>query len=152
MKKGRGVFERRYMNLPLQEKSEKLGIILQRLMEKSGEGALILVEGRRDAEALADIGVTGKIECIKERRIPFYDLLSEYADMDSELIVLTDFDRRGTQLASKIAHYLERRGRPVNLRFWMMVKSLMSGEVKDVEGLPSYLNTLRRRYRNQIAV
>jgi len=128
-----------------QEKVEKLTLILEKLAEKSSEGAIILVEGVKDAEALKNIGIKGKICCIKNRKIPLYDFLSQYINIDKEVIVLTDFDRRGTQLAEKIVNYLEKSGKPVNLTFWLKMQNLFSNSLKDIEGIASYLKNIERK-------
>ena len=128
-----------------QEKVEKLTLILEKLAEKSSEGAIILVEGVKDVEALKNIGIKGKICCIKNRKIPLYDFLSQYINIDEEVIVLTDFDRRGTQLAEKIVNYLEKSGKPVNLTFWLKMQNLFSSSLKDIEGVASYLKNIERK-------
>jgi 5S rRNA maturation endonuclease (ribonuclease M5) len=125
------------------EKHKLLTLLLDKLIEKSVEGSVILVEGSRDASALRLLGVKGSICCVKTTRIPLYDFLWKYIDSDVELIILTDFDRRGSQLLGKIASYLEHSGKHPNLSFWMKLNSLLSGDVKDVEGLPSYLKIIR---------
>ena len=125
------------------EKYKLLTLLLDKLIEKSVEGSVILVEGSRDASALRLLGVKGSICCVKTIRIPLYDFLWKYIDSDVELIILTDFDRRGSQLLGKIASYLEHSGKHPNLSFWMKLNSLLSRDVKDVEGLPSYLKIIR---------
>ena len=125
------------------EKYKLLTLLLDKLIEKSAEGSVILVEGSRDASALRLLGVKGSICCVKTIRIPLYDFLWKYIDSDVELIILTDFDRRGSQLLGKIASYLEHSGKHPNLSFWMKLNSLLSGDVKDVEGLSSYLKIIR---------
>ncbi len=132
-------------NQSLEDKIERLETLLQKLIEKSKEGATILVEGEKDAEALRKIGVTGKISCVKKIRIPLYDYLQKCTELKEEIIVLTDFDRRGVQLAGKMTNYLERSGKSVNLMFWLKIRGFITHDVKDVEGLASYVETLRRK-------
>ncbi|RLG91946.1 MAG: hypothetical protein DRO36_02885 [Candidatus Hecatellales archaeon] len=130
----------------VQEKTEKLHLLLEKLAEKSREGAIIFVEGVRDVEALRSYGIEGEICCIKNRRIPIYDLLNKYINIKEELIILTDFDRRGVQLAKKIAAYMEKHGKHVNLSFWSTLYGMFSSEIKDVEGISSYLKNARRKF------
>ncbi|MEM2914243.1 MAG: hypothetical protein QXH91_02410 [Candidatus Bathyarchaeia archaeon] len=132
-------------NQSLEDKNEKLGSFLQKLIEKSREGAIILVEGLKDAKALRRIGITGKISCTKNIRIPLYDYLQEYVNSKNEIIVLTDFDRRGVQLASKMTNYLEKSGKPVNIKFWLELRGFITRDIKDVEGLASYVKTIQRK-------
>ena len=126
----------------LMEKYKQVTLLLEKLIERSAEGDVILVEGSKDAAALRLLGVQGSISCIKATRIPLYDFLQKYIDSDVEVIILTDFDRRGAQLLGRSASYLEHSGKHPNLNFWMKLNRLLSGEVKDVEGLPSYLKNI----------
>lgn len=132
-------------NQSLEEKNEKLESLLQKLIDESQEGAVILVEGSKDVKTLRRIGITGKISCVKNIRIPLCDYLQEYVDSKDEIIILTDFDRRGVQLASKMTNYLEKSGKPVNLKFWLEMRGFITRDIKDVEGLASYVKTIRRK-------
>jgi 5S rRNA maturation endonuclease (ribonuclease M5) len=127
----------------LLEKQKQAALLLEKLIERSNEGCVILVEGLKDAAALRLLGVQGYIACIKPLRIPLYDYLQRYIDSKVEIVILTDFDRRGSQLLGKIASYLEHSGKHPNLSFWMKLNSLLSGDVKDVEGLPAYLKNIK---------
>jgi len=141
----RNRLRRRKISPSLMEKNERLAQLLEKLVEKSAQGAIIVVEGVKDAEALRNVGVTGKVFCIKTGRTLLYDVLNDYVNLKEELIILTDFDRRGKQLAGKIVNYLEHHGKPPNLSFWMRMNSLVSGDVKEVEGLTSYLENVKNR-------
>lgn len=143
------VMRRLPINSSFQEKTEKLCLLLEKLAEKSSEGAIILVEGSKDAKTLKNHGIRGKICCLKNRRIPIYDLLNQYVNTDEELIVLTDFDRRGIQLAKKIVTYMEKHGKPVNLNFWLAFHNLLLNDIKDVEGIETYLKNAKRKYYKQ---
>ena len=129
----------------LEEKNEKLESIIQKLIERSKEGAIILVEGVKDVRSLRQLEVTGKIIAIKNIQIPLYDYLHKYVDTKDEIIVLTDFDRRGTQLAGKMTNYFERSGKPINLTFWLKMNGFISRDIKDIEGLASYVQTIQRK-------
>lgn len=120
------------------------------MLEKSQEGAVIVVEGLKDVNALRSLGMKGEIFCVKTRRTPLYDVFHELLEKKTELIILTDFDRRGTQLAGKMTHYLEHHGKAPNLTFWLKLKGLLSGDVKDVEGLAAYIENIKRMAVNSI--
>ena len=53
------------MSTHLKEKVEKIEQILTKLIEESAKGKPIVVEGKKDAEALQDLGVTGAILTVK---------------------------------------------------------------------------------------
>lgn len=132
-------------NDSFEEKNEKLDAILQKLIEKSDEGAVILVEGVKDIKALRQIGIAGKIYSVKNIRIPLCDYLLKYVNSKDEIIVLTDFDRRGVQLAGKMTNYLEKCGKSINLTFWLKIRGFISRDIKDVEGIASYVKTIQRK-------
>ena len=126
------------------ERDEMLMNLLEKLVDKNLEGAVFIVEGKKDAEALRQIGISGKIFRLKAGRTPFYDLLSKFLEIEEEVIILTDFDRRGTQLVGRIASYLEPRGKTPNIRFWMRMKSLLSNDIKDIESVITYLEKINK--------
>jgi len=120
---------------------------LEALAEKAEAGALIVVEGQRDVKALRRLGVEGSFFCIKacgsslEERIRSL----EAEGRAREILVLTDFDRGGVKLALETARRLEARGLHPNLEFWVKLRGLMGRQVKDVEGLASYLENVKRK-------
>lgn len=139
-------------NKSLQERNELLERYLEQLIQMSRDGAVTVVEGHKDAEALRCIGVTGAITCIKARRASLPDSINKLANMTSELILLTDFDRRGRELLGKMARNLEQKGKPPNLHFWLKLNGLISNDIKDVEGMVSYLQNMRRQAVGDIQI
>jgi len=65
-----------------------------------------------------------------------------------EVILLLDFDRRGKELTKNLKKYLETTGIKLNLTFWKKLSSLVGTEVKDVEGLATYMETLKSKINN----
>jgi len=104
------------------------------------------VEGRRDAEALERLGVKGEFLCVKAGgSLPETLSRLELEAEGREIIVLTDFDRGGVELAMQVSRKLEEKGFHPNLEFWLRLKALMSRQVKDMEGLASYLENVKRK-------
>jgi len=132
-------------NRSIQERDEQLELYLEQLIQKSQDGAVTVVEGPKDAEALRSIGVTGAITCIKAGRATLPDSIEKLASISSELILLTDFDRGGRELLGKVARNLEQTGRHPNLHFWLKLNGLISNQIKDIEGMASYLRNVRRQ-------
>lgn len=95
------------------------------------EGAII-VEGPRDVVALKNLGV--RAEIIRLSRLP----LSEVALIASsykEVMVLTDFDRKGEELAKKLLQYLEGYPCRVDMETRRELKRLAKKDIKAVEDL-----------------
>ena len=101
-----------------------------------------MVEGRKDFLALRKLGIHGNIICVRN----FGKILADSLDtvVCEEVILLVDFDDFGTSLAKGITQYLEGRGVKVNPVFWKEIRALIKRDVKDIEGLPSYLEKLKK--------
>lgn len=64
------------------------------------EGALVLVEGRRDAFALEQLGVGGTPRLVNEPG-SVEDMVDALSDAPEPVVVLTDWDRTGGRLARR---------------------------------------------------
>lgn len=62
-----------------------------------------------------------------------------------EVILLFDFDRRGREWTEIVKENLERAKVKPNLEFSNELQVLIGREVKDIEGLASYVETLRKK-------
>jgi 5S rRNA maturation endonuclease (ribonuclease M5) len=130
----------------LREKEEEIVQIIDALASESSKGTLILVEGKKDVDALRALGVEGPIKCVKTGGKSFLDIVSEVEKADvSEVILLLDFDRRGKQGTNRLRRNLERGGTKVNLEFWLALLGLIGKDVQCVEGLSAYLENLRAK-------
>jgi 2,5-diamino-6-(ribosylamino)-4(3H)-pyrimidinone 5'-phosphate reductase len=130
----------------LKEKEEKIQNLLERLIEESVEGTPIVVEGRKDIETLRALGVQGRIVSAKTGGKSRLDVISEVEKTGAhEVILLLDFDRRGKEWSKILKEHLERAKIRPNLKFWNELQGLVSREVKDIEGLTSYIETLKRK-------
>ena len=113
--------------------------LIEKLKEE--ENALILVEGRRDVESLRNIGVTSEIICISYRKI--YDFTLDLIKKDKKIIILTDFDSKGTQLFKKYRKELESMGANVDTKYYRELKHYLKKFVKGIEDIDSFLFTLQ---------
>jgi 2,5-diamino-6-(ribosylamino)-4(3H)-pyrimidinone 5'-phosphate reductase len=130
----------------LKEKEERIQRLLERLAEESARGTPIIVEGKKDIETLRVLGVEGEIISAKTGGKSRLDVVSEAEKRDSrELILLLDFDRRGKEWTKVLKQQLEKAKIKPNLRFWKDLQSLVGKEVKDIEGLASYIENLKRK-------
>jgi len=133
----------------LKEKEEKILQVLERLAEESAKGITIIVEGKKDIEALKMLTIGGKIMCAKTGGKSLLDVISEVEKTGArEVILLLDFDRRGREWTNRIRQQLEKARIKPNILFWRELSSLIGKEVKDVEGLTTYMETLKRKICN----
>jgi 5S rRNA maturation endonuclease (ribonuclease M5) len=133
----------------LREKEEKILQTLDWLALESSKGIPIIVEGKKDVEALRALTIKGKIIEAKTRGKSMLEVISEVGECGvSEVILLLDFDRRGREWTKRLKQHLEKMQIKPNTVFWKKLLGLVSHEVKDVEGLASYMETLKRKISN----
>jgi 2,5-diamino-6-(ribosylamino)-4(3H)-pyrimidinone 5'-phosphate reductase len=137
------------LSIHLQEKEEKILQVLECLAEESGKGTPIVVEGKNDVKSLRILGVEGNILSAKTGGKSILDVASEIEKYNAkEVILLLDFDRRGKELTNSLRQNLEKTRIKANLAFWTRLSELAGREVKDVEGLATYMETLKCKIHN----
>jgi 5S rRNA maturation endonuclease (ribonuclease M5) len=130
----------------LKDKVEKIQQTIAKLTEESAKGKPIVVEGKKDAQALRELGVGGAILTAKTGGKNFVEATSEIEALAAgEVILLLDFDRRGKEGTKRLQQNLERAKIKVNLRFWHELHGLVGRQVQCIESLPSYLATTQRK-------
>lgn len=104
----------------------------------------IIVEGEKDIEALRKLDINGAIVSLN-KGISITDFCDQLADSYKEIIILTDWDRRGGYLCHSIRKNLE--GRVIcniNYRSTFAKNSM----IRTVEGLPSWIETLKEKLKS----
>jgi len=126
--------------MDLRKSLEDLEEALLELREEN-KSVPILVEGDKDIGALHKLGIKGIIFGVNKGTglSNFCDRLArEYKD----IIILTDWDRRGGHLCHTIRKNLEGRVN-CNTRYReLFAKNAM---IRTVEGLPSWIKTMRKK-------
>ncbi|MDH5624032.1 MAG: toprim domain-containing protein [Candidatus Bathyarchaeota archaeon] len=134
------------MSTKSEKKLEKILKLLERLATESTKGTPIIVEGRNDINALHKLGLEGDIISAKSSGKSFLDVLGEIEGKGKrEVILLMDFDRHGKEWTNRLARRLEEMKITPNLLFWRELLGLVGHDVKDIEGLATYLETLRKK-------
>lgn len=134
------------MSTKSERKLEKILKLLERLTKESTKGTPIIVEGRNDINALHELGLEGDIISAKSSGKSFLDVLGEVEGRGRrEVILLMDFDRPGKEWTNRLARRLEEMRITPNLLFWKRLLGLVGHDVKDIEGLATYLETLRKK-------
>jgi len=130
----------------LREKEEKIQQIIAALAEESTNGTPIIVEGKKDLEALRALGVKGTVLEAKTGGKSFLDLISQIERTKAtEVILLLDFDRRGKQGTRTLRQHLEHTAKKPNVTFWRELSALLGKEVQCIESLTTYLENLRTK-------
>ena len=133
------------MSNHLKDKIEKILELLDRLAIQSTKGTPIVVEGKKDVDVLRKLAVSGEIITAKNKK----SFLALAADLEKlnveEVILLLDFDKRGKEWTRRLTQYLEQTTVRPNTFFWKGLASLLSRNIKDIEGLLPYLQTLKKK-------
>ena len=137
------------MSTGLQRKNERLLQLLNKLAMEAAKGIPIVVEGQKDVSALRQLNVEGKFVSSKTSGKSFFDILTEIERLRvREVILLLDFDRRGVEWTHRLKQHLEKTKIKPNLTFWNQLYGLVGRDLKDIEGLPAYLETLKKKIDN----
>ncbi|MCI4328396.1 MAG: hypothetical protein L3K01_03140 [Thermoplasmata archaeon] len=102
--------------------------------ETKGGRAVVLVEGERDRRSLRALGLEGPIELVHAGRT-MSELAARLSRDGRRVIVLTDWDSAGGQLARKLREFLEAEAVGIDLEYRRRLARVLRGEVVHVEGL-----------------
>lgn len=123
---------------------EALEELIASLLDASCQGAAVIVEGRRDLIALRTLGLSGPV--IMASRRSALDLAEDAARNYSQIILLTDWDRKGDEMCRTIERHLRSAGSRPDRLIRSRLKKLVKKEIKDVESLCRYTERMRELY------
>ena len=108
------------------------------LLELKKSNKLIIVEGPKDKNSLLEAGITNYITELSKK--PIFEIIENVAKITDQVIILTDFDKKGKELYGKLRFGLQKYGVKVDLYFreWLQKNTKLS----HIEGLSSYLRNL----------
>lgn len=133
------------MSTGLQRKAERLTKLLEKLAAEAAKGTPVVVEGQKDISALRRLNIEGNFVSSKTSGKSFLDTLAEIERQNVRtVILLLDFDRRGVEWTHRLKQHLEKTRITPNLTFWNGLYALVGRDLKDIEGLPAYLDTLKK--------
>jgi len=110
------------------DKIEEILNLLRRIKE---ENVPLVVEGKKDVDALRYIGIKGDIKPLNGK--PLYEFAEEISKEFSEVIILTDFDKEGKNLKKMLIFYFEKNGVKTNTEYWKKLSTLSKSTT--IEGL-----------------
>ena len=122
---------------------ERIEELLSELSEHSEKGAVIIVEGKRDILSMKRLGIEGSFELATHHSL--FNFSERIAQLGCEVIILTDWDRRGDLLAAKLSEYFGNFGIKPELQIRNKLKLITQKEIKDVESLYTYVSKLRSK-------
>ncbi|AKB30267.1 Small primase-like proteins (Toprim domain) [Methanosarcina siciliae C2J] len=122
---------------------ERIEELLLELSEYSKKGAVVIVEGKRDIISMKRLGIDGNFELATHHSL--FNFSERIAKLGCEVIILTDWDRRGDILATKLSEYFGNFGVKPELQIRNKLKLITQKEIKDVESLYTYVSKLRSK-------
>ncbi len=123
------------------ERLEQIEELILELQTLADSGAIIVVEGRKDAESLRFLGIKGEIRLSSQQPLlEFTELLSKSG---KEIVLLTDWDKKGGMVAHKIIQHLLAYGIMPDTRIRAKIRTLTKKRIKDIESLNNHVNKLR---------
>lgn len=120
------------------ETVERLRSFIGMLNEESEKGSVIVVEGKRDAEALSKVGFTGSPAVFHHFKGVADFLDSHDSASKKKIILLLDMDRTGKYLTSRLVSQLQSRRQNVSLSYKRALAKITNGKVRHVEDLVIY--------------
>jgi 5S rRNA maturation endonuclease (ribonuclease M5) len=123
-----------------EETLEELSKILDELKERS-EDEVILVEGLKDRAALTVLGIDGEVWQVQGPN-SIFSTAERLANEMRSAIILTDWDRKGGQLARLLRDGLRANGVRYNDQLRLRLVQLVKMEIKDIESLPAFFTRL----------
>ena len=103
-------------------------------MVRDLEEKLVIVEGKRDKKALKSLGVKNII-AINGR--PLYEVAEIASKSKKEIVILTDFDKKGREIEKGLKNLLQRYRKHPNSKLRWRVMNLGKNKIEDFGNLNS---------------
>jgi 5S rRNA maturation endonuclease (ribonuclease M5) len=117
------------------------------LNAESNQNAIVIVEGKRDIEALYYLGYNGNIKAYHHYR-GTTNFVDQCAVNYRKLILLMDSDNKGKIITKKILSQLN--GRIIDLNYKKKLLQITKGRIKKIEEIKSfYIHILENKKINE---
>lgn len=90
---------------------------------------LVIVEGKKDKKALKSLGLK---DIIAINGMPLYEVAEIALRAKKEIVILTDFDRKGREIERQLKTLLQRQGKIPNSKLRWKVMSLGKNKIEDL--------------------
>jgi 5S rRNA maturation endonuclease (ribonuclease M5) len=121
------------------EKIRELREFVNQINNESTNDSLILVEGKRDLEALSYLGCSGNIQIYHNYK-SIVDLADNFRVRYKKLILLLDLDDTGKIMTRKISHLLNQRY--IDNYYRNKIIKITQGKIRTIEELRSFYNSM----------
>ena len=106
----------------------------------SKEEAPILVEGKRDREALILGGIRAERITMLHGKSRLDIVESERLASSKEVIMLLDYDAEGLKMLDEFKMIFSQGGVRVNTWYWSKIREIFGGHIDCIENLRGYFN------------
>jgi len=121
------------------ERASRLRGIFETLDERNKD-VPVIVEGKRDALALRELGLQGEILTLHSGR-SIYDFCEMVSEKFQSVIILLDWDEKGESLNKALCRRLNGQWEEFSA-FRALIKILCQKEIQDIEGIPKLIRRL----------
>jgi len=125
--------------------SEDIENALEIIKKLKDEDGVILVEGQKDIDSLINLGIKNRIVPVSQYNIfDIIDIISE-----KEVIILTDFDKKGTYLFKRYVKELQSSGKKVITIYYRDLKRYLKKYITGIEQIYPFLKRRDLIYNNE---
>ncbi len=132
------------------EELEELTWLLEELRDRP-TNQVILVEGLKDRAALTVLGVGGEVWQVQGPN-SIFSIAERLALENKQAVILTDWDRKGGQLARLLRSSLNANGIRFDENIRMKLVILVKKDIKDIESLPAFYSRLVGLSQNPVVI
>ncbi len=132
------------------EELEELTWLLEELRDRP-TNQVILVEGLKDRAALTVLGVGGEVWQVQGPN-SIFSTAEKLALENKQAVILTDWDRKGGQLARMLRSSLNANGIRFDDNIRLRLVILVKKDIKDIESLPAFYSRLVGLSQNPIVI
>lgn len=132
------------------EELEELAWLLEELRDRP-DNQVILVEGLKDRAALTVLGVGGEVWQVQGPN-SIFSIAERLALENKQAVILTDWDRKGGQLAHLLRSSLNANGIRFDDHIRLRLVILVKKDIKDIESLPAFYSRLVGLSQNPIII
>lgn len=123
---------------------ETLDDLRKKIEELASLDVPIIVEGRKDEKALRELGISGPVVVLNDG-LSIIDTCTRISEEYERAVILTDWDRKGGQLARQLMDALDANGVHFDTEIRACISRLSKKDIKDVESLPVFLRRLEEK-------
>ena len=116
---------------------DRLRGFIDMLNYEAENGSVVVVEGKRDVEALMRIGFNGNVTTFNRFK-GIADFVDNQHPFSKKIILLLDMDKTGKYLTSRLVSQLQHQGSNVSLFYKKTLAKITNGKIRHVEELVAY--------------